>query len=336
MQVKYWRNCEIVIVESSAPGKIILMGEHAVVYGAPAIACAIQKRSYCRISFVEDNNSCFLLELENYNESLILPEEYEERGEYESFKGVIEFIYQFKDHFNLTLSGLKITLKSDLPPAMGLGSSASVLSSLAHALNLYFNLQQSKESLNEFIFQGEKSYHATPSGIDNTLCVLGGIVFYQGGASTPLPDFLGGNFLVINSGIPRKTRDMVDRVRKFKENDSDTFNAIIGELTDLALSGQQAIIEGDIITLGTLMTRDHELLRQLGVSHPNLDDIVDTCLSAGAFGAKLTGAGGGGYAIALVGEDILPQLELKLQEMGISFFKAAIDTKGLEGHVTEE
>ncbi|HMF31214.1 MAG TPA: mevalonate kinase, partial [Candidatus Lokiarchaeia archaeon] len=78
------------MVESSAPGKIILMGEHAVVYGTPAIACAIQKRSYCEIGFVEDNNSHFVLELENYNETIVLPEEYEEHGEYESFKGVIE------------------------------------------------------------------------------------------------------------------------------------------------------------------------------------------------------------------------------------------------------
>ncbi|HMF32718.1 MAG TPA: mevalonate kinase, partial [Candidatus Lokiarchaeia archaeon] len=247
-----------------------------------------------------------------------------------------EFIYNFKDTFNLTLSGLKINLRSDLPPGMGLGSSASILSALAHGLNLYFGLNQSKEELNDFIFQGEKSYHATPSGIDNTLCVLGGILFYQEGNATPLPPFAGDNFLVINSGIPRKTRDMVDAVRRFKENDPDIFGNIIAELGEIAMSGKEAIIAGDVAALGTLMTRDHELLRQLGVSHANLESIVEACLSEGALGAKLTGAGGGGYAIALVTDEILPQLEEKLQGMGISFFKAAIDTIGLDGRVRDE
>ncbi len=321
------------LVKSSAPGKTILFGEHFVVYGAPAIACAIQKRSYCQIIPANSTSKLLRLELRNYNETLQLPEVFEPRGEYESFKGLIQFLYRFKGTYNLSFKNLQVILHSELPPAMGLGSSASILASLAHGLNLYFKLNLSLQDLNDLIFQGEHVYHGTPSGIDNTLCVHGGFIWYQAGKMATLDTQYNKQIFVINSGIPRNTRAMVEFVYKLKESNPQKFGRLQRRMEEIVLKAKDALFKQDSALLGELMNQNHQILCELGVSHPKLDQIVQICNNLGALGTKITGAGGGGCVICLIEEDRIPALQQTLTEKGIAFFLTNITNIGLQGSV---
>ncbi len=323
------------LVKSSAPGKTILFGEHFVVYGTPAIACAIQKRSYCQITPAPSPSKFMRLELRNYNETLQLPDVFEPRGEYESFKGLIEFLYRFKGTYNVTFRNLQVILHSDLPPAMGLGSSASILAALAHGLNLYFKLNLSLQDLNDLIFQGEHVYHGTPSGIDNTLCVNGGFILYQGGKMATLDTQYDKQIFVINSGVPRNTRAMVEFVYKFKESNPQKFKQLQGRMEEIVQSAKTALLKQDSTVLGELMNQNHQILCSLGVSHPKLDQIVKICNDYGALGTKITGAGGGGCVICLIEDDRIPALQRGLTEKGIAFFLTNITHTGLQGSANQ-
>lgn len=317
-------------IKTSAPGKIILFGEHFVVYGASAIACAIQKRSFCQILPASSSSKSLRLELKNYNETLQLPEVFQPRGEYESFKGLIEFLYRFKGTYKVSLRNIQVILNSELPPAMGLGSSASILACLAHGLNLYFKLNLSLQNLNDLIFQGEHVYHGTPSGIDNTLCVYGGSILYQIGKIAPLENHFDKPILIINSGIPRNTRAMVEYVHKFKESHPQEFGRLQEKMEKIVLRAKDALIKPDPALLGDLMNQNHQILCELGVSHPKLDQIVKICQSHEAWGTKITGAGGGGCVICLMDEDRIPALQRNLTEKGIAFFPTNITKTGLQ------
>jgi len=323
------------LVKTSAPGKIILFGEHFVVYGTPAIASAIQKRSYCEISNGYSQLKSMRLELKSYNEVLQLSEIFEPRGEYESFKGIIQFLYRFKSKFSILFQGLNVILHSELPPAMGLGSSASILASIAHGLNQYFKLNLSLQDLNELIFQGEHVYHGTPSGIDNTLCVFGGSIQYQTNQMTVLEHQFDKQIFVINSGIPRNTRAMVEFVRKFKDANPQQFERLKTSVEEIVLKAKTALQKKDSTLLGQLMDQNHQILHELGVSHPKIDQIVTICQDHGALGTKLTGAGGGGCVICLMSEEDIPLLQRSLTEKGINFFLTNISNTGLQGSTNQ-
>ncbi len=327
---------EKTIVESTAPGKVILFGEHAVVYGIPAIACAIDKRSSCQITSDPHLGDQFALELINYNQIFHLGLDFEEGGELESFRGVTQFIQYFHEQFHLPLSGVKISLNSELPPAMGLGSSASILAALAGALNSFFDLGLNLSELNMNIFAGEKIYHQTPSGIDNSLCVYGGIqCFHEGHLSVlKMPDI--GDLVVINSGIPRQTGKMVKRVREYKQEHPFDFQRIMDSIKAIVISAKSALNAGARGAFGRAMFENHRFLQELTVSHPRLDHIVDLCKREDALGAKLTGGGGGGCAIALCDPSRTKSLVETLREEGFTSFRTRVADQGLLGGIPHE
>ncbi len=200
---------------------------------------------------------------------------------------------------------LEITFSGDLYAASGVGASAAQCTSLARALNETFKLNLNDEKINEAAYEGEKAYHGTPSGIDNTASTYGGLIWFvknlSGGKNTM--DLLKSAkripLVIANSGITASTVEVVADVRRLKEDNTEKFERIFKEYNNLAEEAKKALLDGDILTIGRLMNQNHELLQEITVSGKVNDKLVDIALKNGAIGAKMTGTGRGGLVIGL-------------------------------------
>ena len=277
-------------------GKTILFGEHFVVYGLAAIASALDSVTIADVKVIEgsgwivnDQRPATLgYKKKKYNEAM------------QSIQNVIDYL-----KINTENQKLNITFSGDLFAASGVGASAAQCTSLSRALNKTFNLNLDDEKINEAAYEGEKAYHGTPSGIDNTISTYGGLIWFvknlSGGKNTM--DLLQSPkkipLVIANTGITASTTEVVADVRRLKEESPEEFERIFKEYKNLAENSRQALLKGDINTIGALMNKNHKLLQKITVSGEINDKLVKLTLSNGAIGAKLTGTGRGGLVIAL-------------------------------------
>ena len=198
-----------------------------------------------------------------------------------------------------------------------MGASAAQCTSLARALNEELNLNLDDEEINEAAYEGEKGYHGTPSGIDNTASTYGGLIWFMknlsGGKNTieRLKAAQKMHLVISNTGITASTAEVVADVRKLKEENPDRFDKIFKKYEEIAINAKDALIKGDKITVGKLMNQNHKLLQEITVSSEFNDKIVEIALSNGAIGTKMTGTGRGGLVIALtIDENIQKKVSL--------------------------
>lgn len=265
-------------------GKVILFNEHFVVYGIPAIAAAISK--FVKVEITEGEK------LEIFDERIKRKNDMLEMR-------ILEII---SSNMGIDLSGrpLKIVISGDLPLGSGLGASAATCVALSRALSGHFNLGLSDERINELAYLGEKVYHGNPSGIDNTVSTFGGVIWFERDKKVENISLGEELHIVIgDTGKPSSTKKAVDKVRLKKEKEEEKFEEIFRRARDLIFEARKYLEEGDLEGVGDCMNRDHELLREIGVSCKDLDLLVDIALKNGALGAKLTGGGLGGNMIAL-------------------------------------
>jgi mevalonate kinase len=226
---------------------------------------------------------------------------------------------------------VKITFGGDLTAASGVGASAASCAALARALSDDYKLGFDDDRINEIAFEGEKGYHGTPSGIDNTAAVYGGLIWFvknlEGGANTmerltisaPVEIVLG------NTGITSSTKEVVDDVRKMREKEPKKFEKIFDEYDEIVNDAREALLAYDLDKVGELMNRNHRLLQETGVSCRQLDELVETAINAGALGAKLTGTGRGGLMQALTpGEKLQNKVAKAIEKKGYATFKTKI------------
>lgn len=300
-------------IEASAPAKVILVGEHAVVYGQPAIAVPVSSRRVtARVSANAPDEHGLRLVAGEINR--VLPIDVEA----DTVNDALELTIR------LTLARLGqpppdviITIESQIPIASGLGSGAAVSTALARALGAALGCPLDNAALNEIVYEVEKIHHGTPSGIDNTVIVYEQPVYFR--RNHPLETFTIGTpftLLIADTGQSALTRIAVSDVRKLYEAEPDRIQPIIETIGRLVDETRLAIERGDLITLGRLMTRNHGYLRALTVSSPQLDALVKTALDAGALGAKLSGGGRGGNLIALVSPETRGAVEAALLDAG--------------------
>jgi mevalonate kinase len=163
----------------------------------------------------------------------------------------------------------------------------------------------------------EKLHHGTPSGIDNTVIAYGQpIYFLRGQPPQTVPVGAPLHLLIADSGAPSSTRKIVGGVRQRWQADPARYDDIFARIAGLVETARQAIEQGDIGALGAAMSQNHRLLQEMGVSTPHLDALTAAACAAGALGAKLSGAGGGGNVVALAGEDMAPAIEQALARAG--------------------
>jgi mevalonate kinase len=319
-------------IVASAPGKIILLGEHAVVYGYPAIALAISISSKCEIQ--EIVNGGIQIVFKNFNQAfdfsnindliLNLPTNYNQ----------IRFLLiNFKERFNIDLNKIKITFTSLLFPNSGLGSSAAIAVALISALNEYYNLNLEKKEISKYAFDMEKIVHGSPSGIDNTICTYGNMIFYQTGNFRFIKIPYELKFLVTYTNIEHNTKMAIDQIRLLQQKDpkkvEETF-AKIGEITKEVENELIANKGPNFAYIGKLMNRNQNLLSFLKVSNSNISEITNLALKLGAYGSKLTGAGLGGCVITLGKDEVLSKLLTLLKQKGYTSFIANMDREGVK------
>jgi mevalonate kinase len=202
------------------------------------------------------------------------------------------------------LPALEVSIESTIPVASGLGSGAAVSVALIRALSGHFGLSLADDEVNKLAYEIEKLHHGTPSGIDNTVITYAKPVYFIKGK--PLEIFKAAKpFTIVigDTGIPAPTKKAVGDVRRLWVRDQYGIENIFNEIAQISLIGRRFIESGRPELLGELMDQNHEYLKALTVSSPELDKLVETARNAGALGAKLSGGGRGGNMIALVEQE---------------------------------
>ncbi|MCP4360090.1 MAG: mevalonate kinase [Chloroflexi bacterium] len=297
---------------ATAPGKIILFGEHAVVYGRPAIAAPV---SQLRATAVVKpaNQPGIRLIAPDLNQDMMLTEA-------EPEDPIAAVIKQLQTAINLPhLPDLIITVSSAIPIASGLGSGAAITAAVIRALANYLGLGHlaTDEWVSAQTYEIEKIHHGTPSGIDNTVVAYERPVFFvRQQPHNRIETFSVAqalHLLVGDTGLSSSTKLVVGDVRRQWEADCPKFEAIFDGCGRIATAARLAIEEGNLTAVGRLMNENHTLLQQMSVSSPELDGLVTAANKAGALGAKLSGAGRGGNMIALVTSESKAAVQSALQ-----------------------
>lgn len=307
---------------ASASGKVILFGEHAVVYGRPALAVPVtQVRVEVNVSDAARPGIWIEApEVSLHAELNALPSDH-------PIAAVIHnFLFLFphrspspgeKGARGASFPDLEITITSGIPVASGLGSGAAVTVALTRALSAHLHHPLTDEELNAFAYEIEKLHHGTPSGIDNSVITYAQPVYFVRGE--PIETFKVGQpftLVVADTGIPAPTRESVGDVRRLWMNDRSRWERVFDKIGELSFTARRAIEAGKPALLGELMDENHALLQQLTVSSPALDRLVAAAREAGAAGAKLSGGGRGGNMIALAEPGSAESISLALKAAG--------------------
>ena len=284
-------------IEGIGFGKVILLGEHSVVYGRHAIAVPVPQTIRVK---VEDCNEGITLMIPSWGIEYQLDKDIEQRQSFEKPAGAI------LERLNLSDKGMRIEVFPDIPRGMGLGGSAAIAVAIIKGLSNHFNLGLLDEEVNGMAFESEKIAHGNPSGIDNTMATFGKPLIYRSG-EPPLVETLNINesFSMVvgftrHEGVTAKT---VRNVREGWKQNTAMYEKIFDDIDELVLKSVSAIQNNDFTTLGQMMNFCQGLLNALQVSTPELERLISLARGAGALGAKLTGGGGGGAMIALVNDE---------------------------------
>lgn len=299
-------------VESSAPGKVILFGEHAVVYGEPAIAVPVSEVEARATVEPAPSASGLTLVAADLDQRFTLPEA--------PPRDPLALAARLTlDRLSAPVPDATIVVRSSIPIASGLGSGAAVSTALVRALAEFTGCPLSPAQVSELVFEVEKIHHGTPSGIDNTVIAYEQPVYFvRTEASGPHLISVGApfNLVIADTGLPSPTKRLVSRVRGGWKRDRGRYEALFEEIGEVAREAYRRIEAGDVEALGPLMDKNHALLIQLGVSSSTLDGLVDTAREEGALGAKLSGAGQGGNMLALVNAEDAENVVEALKEAG--------------------
>ncbi len=292
-----------------AVGKIILFGEHAVVYGQPALAApvgAVTARATLRPALGE------WIDARTFGRRYRLSQAHERDPLALALKLAVE-------RCGRRLQDLELTIDSTVPVAAGLGSGAAVATATVRAVADYFDVSLSAESVAVLTFESEKLLHGKPSGIDNTVIAFERpIVFVKGQPPEPLTTARAFRLVIADSGVASPTRLTVGDVATAHAREPERFERLFAEVGELVRAARAIIESGDPKDLGPLMDENQRLLEALGVSAEVNERLCQAARDAGALGAKLSGGGRGGNSIALVTDDTAAQVVAALQAAGAS------------------
>ena len=278
-----------------APGKIILVGEHAVVYGRPALALPVWETtaaatitagaagSGCRLQAPQTGLS-FRLAHADKDEPLAVSV----RTALAAAGGSVDPDWQ-------------IRAVSDIPIAGGLGSGAAIAAAIVRAVFAHLGRTVDAETVSRLVLKSERLYHGTPSGIDNTVIAYGVPIWFVQD-KTPEQVVPGRTFTlaIADSGIASPTRETVAEVRGRWRVSRRAYARYFDAMAEIAAAARVALETGDPVELGRLLNANQERLAQIGVSSPALERLIQAAERAGAYGAKLSGGGRGGNVIALI------------------------------------
>ena len=305
--------------QTRAFGKLILFGEHLVVYKAPAIVGAVSAYTDCKLEYV-DSSPGLLDVIDNRPAVPNYKVEKKEEGD-EAIKLTLAHL-----GVDPNVHGVRLTFGGDLCCASGIGASAAQVVSLARAINIADNRSLTDDEINAAGYEGEKGYHGTPSGIDNTAATFGGLLRFRRTDDAPIFEKITFpapmRIVYASTGITASTTKVVNDVRMKKEADEVWFADIMTRYTSIVRMAEGAVEKGALSQIGELMNANHALLQELTVSCQELDDLVLAARDAGAIGAKMSGTGRGGLMIALTPtEEIQNSVAAALEKLAPQVWK---------------
>jgi len=307
--------------KASAPGKVILFGEHFVVYGVKAILCSIDKRVTVTAEKIKENKILIQSNIGNL--------------ELEPNKSISEINSPLKPFYYLANkiiqnknTGIKVTVESEIPSGVGLGSSSACCVAGAAAISKLFS-DISKDEILKLAIEAEKTIFQNTSGADCTVCTFGGIMEYdkENGFSKieSEPNF---HLVIANSNIEHSTELVVKDVKSFKEKNEDDFSKLCKDETKLIEDVLKLLKENNIKGLGEKINQNQKYLETIGISNETIRNMIRVG-SASSYGAKITGAGGGGCVFALSDDTNLDETINQFREKNYDCFSVKIDLQGL-------
>jgi mevalonate kinase len=323
--------------KASAPAKVILFGEHFVIYGNPAILASIGKRISVSACTIVGNKDKIAI-----RSDIGIAGQYNKDGEFNTLEGgmkakaVLDPLYTAIKRVLLVRNkktGIKIGISSEVPPGVGLGSSAASCVATVAAVYSLFQKKPSRQKICKLAIESERLIHKRTSGADCYVSTFGGLIQYHSTSkgfkklevkrrSLPL--------VVASTGIKHSTADLVAVVKRFKDRDHILFESLAKQAKDICLQACTALASARCDRVGELMNENQIILQQIGVSHYKAEDLIDMCIKAGAVGAKITGAGGGGSVIALAAtKQESTKIASRVKAAGYQSFEVEIDYRGL-------
>lgn len=298
-------------VTGKACGKVILLGEHFVVHGVPAIAAAIS--NCCELTLEKAEKTAF-----------IGPAGTSQERSKTAIEGILNAM-GVKERYAITYGG-------NLPVFGGLGSSAAFSVAIVRAIAASRKLKLSPEDVCKFAHEGEKAFHGNPSGLDHTISAHGGVMMFRRGERTneyePIRLGISLDIVIGVTGVFGPTSKMVAKVGEYKKRQPVVFDKLCDSARAVVGEGVNALREGNIVRLGELMNLNHGLLCSVGVAIKENEDIVHAMRSAGALGAKITGGGGGGVCIGLArDENHAKEIVVAVKKAGFEAFATKIKNK---------
>ena len=304
---------------ATAPGKIILFGEHFVVHGTKAILAAIDKRVTVTSSFTENKTIKINSELGMFE--VPISSSYVEVEH--NFRPFV-YLANKMINSNQNINGLETTIDSDIPIGVGLGSSSACCVAAAASISGLFNELSSKEILKMSI-EAEKTIFPYTSGADCTVCTYGGMIEHP--SIEKIDNTFGLNLVIANSMIPHNTKNSVEKVNKFKEDDEERFSQLCDLENGLIDEVIVAMKNNDAAAFGLKMSENQKYLEEIQVSNDTLRDMISS-LNEISLGSKITGAGDGGCIIALIKDENMDKVH-ELLGKDKECFSAKLDTKGV-------
>lgn len=311
--------------KGSGYGKVILFGEHFVVHGVPGIVSATDAKTDA--------------EVKKISQGIIIKDERKGSKGYTEEKKLqqIESIERMLKTMGLPpTTAMSIWLGGDLPGFSGLGASAASSVAIARAIAEEFDLHFSDEKINQIAYEAEKAYAGNPSGIDNTAATFGGLLWFQknmqGGPDTfeKIAIKKPVEIIIASTGIVANTKAMVEGVAQRKKANPKKYDQLFRQAEELAFAGRKALLDFDLKKVGELMNENHHLLQEIEVSCKELDYLVELARRHGAFGAKLTGGGGGGCMTALTpGVELQEKVASAIEKEGFQVLRTKIGAQKL-------
>jgi len=337
---------DFIQVTASAPGKVILFGEHAVVYGKPAIAFAVNKLAHVTITDRTDSKVHVELTRLGVGGFLDLENETIESHDNKPSKGMLKYILKalkiIKGRTEFSQSetpsqkkGMDVTVDIEMPVASGLGSSAAVTVATLAAASKYYEIDLEAEEIASLAHQVELEVQGAASPIDTALSTYGGAIYLTQNAQelVKLPLDWDLPLVIAHTKRESNTGELVGSVRCKLETYPSIINPLLDSIEQVTIEAQKALLSRDDNRLGELMNINHGLLDALGVNTPELSRMVYMARQKGALGSKITGAGGGGSIIAYCPEkmdEVLHELESKEQAFTIKLYDKGVTCKVVE------
>lgn len=301
------------VIFGNAPGKIILFGEHAVVYGQPAIAIPVTKVKATARVLPNLNTSAGQIHIQapQVQVDAVLSELPQDHP---LAKAVYLTLSKIKpDH----IPAITLQISSTIPISAGMGSGAAVSVAIIRALSAFLGEPLPSSEVSDLAYEVEKQHHGTPSGIDNNVIAHQKPVYFV--REEPIQFLTIENptqWVIADSGEKTPTRDTVSAVRALYAADTETYGEIFEKIGEVTKKARLVLSHGDIAALGWLMNENQRLLAKLNLSTPKLDTLIQGARAAGAEGAKLSGGGRGGNMIALCSAEKIDEVKNALDQAG--------------------